>query len=185
MDKDLTQKLRTRLNSFSRVRGRYYVSDLYYIVNGLMTPEEWLKPKQKDIEGLVKILSLQGMHDKVVGLIKGDFKEEKAESVYEGITLVGRCDLLNVEKSEVWSLQVDAGEIKPWTEYQLRLYCSMFSRDVGLLYQPVSDKNGLYLKNLLKVEKDDDWFGEQVKKLYTFHLEVEKLWEGISKTKLY
>lgn len=175
MDKDLTQKLRIRMNSSSRIRGRYNASDLYYITNGLMTPEEWMKPKQKDIGELVINFSVLGMFDKIIDLLKGDFKEEKAESEYEGVTLVGRCALLSTSKSEAWVLDYNE-EVQPEKEYLLKLYCSMFSRDVGLLYQPVSDKNGFYLKNLLKVDRNDLWFGEQIQKLFAFHKEVEKLW---------
>lgn len=176
MDKDLTQKLRTRMNSSSRIRGRYNVSDLSYINNGLMTPEEWLKPKQKDVEELVINLSIAGTYNQIKDLLKGDFFEEKAESVYEGITLVGRCDLLNASWNEVWGIKVDTKHTIMHETYKLKIYCSMFQKDVGLLYQPVSDKDGFYLKNISKVERDDVWFGKEMEKLQTFNKEVEKLW---------
>ena len=66
---------------------------------------------------------------------------------------------------------------KPWHIHQVKLYTSMFDREIGLVYQPVEEENRLILKHLGSVERDDKWFEEQLEKLYEFHLKVEKLWE--------
>jgi hypothetical protein len=54
----------------------------------------------------------------------------------------------------------------------------MFDKSKGIIYQPVQDDNGIYLKHLNTVERDNKWFEKELEKLYQFHLKVEKLWQN-------
>jgi hypothetical protein len=64
---------------------------------------------------------------------------------------------------------------KPWHEYQVKLYCTMFERPRGVVLQPVENKDGLYLKEIGYVTRDDQWFADEMAKLYAFHLTVEEI----------
>jgi hypothetical protein len=65
---------------------------------------------------------------------------------------------------------------KPWHDHQVKLYCTMFEKKNGLVYQPVKNDSGVYLKHIGTVERDDAWFQKELEKLYVFHQRVEHLW---------
>lgn len=181
MDIDLTQRLRQSSASYPRKFGRYHPSELYFINKGDVTPEEWLNPKEKDMKTILKMWSGTGMHNQLEELLGSNSSEKKGEIVYKDIVLAGRADFFPPGlPHQVWEFKTSdkkMKEAKPWHEHQVKLYCSMFGKAQGLVYQPVQDANGLYLKCLKVVDRDDVWFEAELEKLYQFHLKVKELWK--------
>ncbi len=183
MNKDinLTKKLMSQMNSKSRVRGRYNSSELYFILHGLTTPEEWINGKERTTEDVLKMWNGIGVHSQIEKLLGSQYSEKKAEAHYKGMTLVGKADFMPPHKPDyVWEFKSSEelmSKAKAWHEHQTKLYCTMFEKPFGTIYQPIQDKNGLYLKHLKTVERDDIWFATQMEKLYDFHLKVEELWK--------
>lgn len=182
MDINLTPKLQQKMSSRSRIRGRYNASEMYFIVNGLTTPEEWLNPSEKEVKEMITMWNGIGTHNQIQDLLGDEYCEIKREFVYRDIVLVGKADYLPPKKNEVWEIKTSEKrmkEMKPWHRLQTMLYCTMFEKEVGVIYQPVKNIEGIYLKEIGRVIRDDNWFQEELKKLYLFHLEIEKLWVNL------
>lgn len=183
-DVNLTTKLQQKMKSRPRIRGRYNASELYGITVGFRgqktTPTEWMTPQNRSVAEMLKMWNGTGIHNQLEELMGKEHAEKKVEYVYKGITLVLKLDFLPPHLPDViWEFKSSdklMAKSKPWHEYQLRLYLTAFDKRLGVILQPVSNESGLYLKNIGEVTRDDEWFMEQMEKLYQFHLEVEKLW---------
>lgn len=180
---DLTQNLIEKMKSRSRVRGRYNSSELYAILNGWVTPETWMNPKERLPEELIKMWKGIYGHEAIQYLLKKNLCEIKKEVRYKGITLVGKADYLpdgdNV--SEVWEFKTSEEVLdssKPWHDYQARLYTTMFDRPKGVVLQPIETSTQIMLKAIGEVHRNDEWFKAQMEELYNFHLKVEEIWNN-------
>ena len=183
-DLDLTQLLYNKLGKKYRKVGRYSVSDLYAIKAGWLTPEEFLHPKKVDFTGLMNMLSGIIIHEKVQMLYPKECCEVKVEYKYKDIVLVGKCDYLPKESIEIWDFKTSKQimeKMKPWAKHQIKMYCTMFNRELGKIYQPIIRDQTLILKDCGSVERDDIWFQEELEKLYQFHLKVKQLYEQENK----
>jgi hypothetical protein len=180
-DIDLTPILMSKMKSYPRKRGRYNSSELYFINSGATTPEQWLNPSEKKPEEVMKMWNGIGVHNQLEDLLGRRFSERKKEVIYRGIVLVGKVDYEPLQlPNEIWEFKSSSrkmSEPKEWHKHQTKLYLTMFGKDIGRVFQPVKNKEGIYLKHLGMVERDDKWFEAEMEKLYQFHLEVEKLWE--------
>ena len=186
-DIDLRPYLKKKMAPRARVRGRYNSSELYAITHGWVTPEQWINPQEKTIQEMMVMFNGIAMHGQIEELLDKRYSEQKKEILYKGITLVGKVDYLPPElPDDIWEFKTSIktmDKAKPWALYQVRLYCSMFNKKRGHIYQPVQNEDGLYLKHLGTAERSDKWFEGEMEKLFIFNLEVEKLWkERESKT---
>lgn len=183
MDIDLTQKLRQKMSSRARMRGRYNSSELYFINAGLTTPEQWIKPPEKSMKEILTMWGGIGMHSQLEDLLGKDNCEAKKEIVYKGIVLVGKADYLPpLIPDEVWEFKTSDRAMKTskeWHDHQVKLYCTMFDRNIGKIFQPVQNADGVYLKHLKTIARDDKWFEGELEKLYQFHLKVEEEWKKL------
>lgn len=188
MDINLTPILEKKMGTpRPRTRGRYNASELYAITHGFrsgkLTPEQWLHAPKKTVKEILTMWGGIGIHNQIQDLLNPKYCENKVEFVYRDIILVAKADYLPPENpDEVWELKTSKKlmtEMKPWQRLQTKLYCTMFEKPVGVVYQPVQDDNGIYLKDIGRVGRDDGWFQEQLGLLYSFHLEVEKLWVNL------
>lgn len=181
MDVDLTPILKQKMCTRPRTRGRYNSSELYFINNGSTTPEQWLNSPERETNEILTMWAGIGAHNQLEDLLGRENCEKKAEIVYKGIILVAKADFIPPRTNdEVWEFKTSEKKMtkaKPWHEHQVKLYCTMFNKEKGLVFQPLQDKNGLYLKHLGTVQRDDAWFEKELEKLYQFHLKVEKLWK--------
>jgi hypothetical protein len=178
MDIDLTPLLVKKWQPYRRTLGRFNSSEVFFLNNGSTTPEEWLKPKERPVEDILKMWSGVGMHDQLDKLLGKEFSEKKREFFYKDITIVGKVDYLPPNAGEVWEFKTSdkkMKEMKPWHEHQVKMYATMFEVPKGLVYQPVQNKAGLYLKHLGTVERDDAWFQEELEKLYQFSLRIKNI----------
>ena len=65
MDINLTPKLKSKMNSRPRVRGRYNSSELYFINNGSTTPEQWLKQPERKVKEMLMMWNGIGIHNQL------------------------------------------------------------------------------------------------------------------------
>jgi len=179
-DIDLTEKLRTKLGTKYRKVGRYSVSDLYAMQAGWLTPYTWLHPEPVDFTGLMNMMNGIVMHEKIQMLYSKEDCEIKKVIRYKDIEIVGKCDYLPKESIEIWDFKTSSkvmDKMKPWARHQIKMYCSMFDREVGKIYQPVTRGDRIYLKDCGSVERDDPWYERELERLYQFHLKVKEIYE--------
>ena len=181
-DIDLTPQFKQQMVSRPRTRGRYSASELYFMLHGTgkykTTPEKWLHPPERTVEENLRMWNGTWTHNKIQSLLIPDYCENKREFVYRDIVLVGKADYLSPDKEEVWEFKTSEKlmtEMKPWHGHQTKLYCTMFDRPIGAVYQPVQNADGIYLKEIGRVERDDTWMEKELELLYAYHLELEKL----------
>jgi hypothetical protein len=180
-DIDLRPYLRKKMKTRARVRGRYNSSEFYAITHGWVTPEQWIDPVDKTINELLVMWNGIGMHSQLEDLLGPEHSEQKKELIYKDIVLVGKVDFIPPHlPDDVWEFKTSEKtmtKMKPWAEHQVKLYCTMFNKKRGSVFQPVRNADGIYLKHLGTVNRDDKWFMGEMEKLYEFHLKVERLWE--------
>lgn len=189
---DLTPNLVASMANHPRKRGRYSASELFFIFYGVgrlrTTPEKWLKPTDKELDAMFKMWDGNVIHHAVQELLRRGYKEEKREYKCDfGGILVAKADYLPDERDgvpeedEVWEFKSSEKlmeKAKEWHIYQTKLYCSMFGKRVGKIFQPVRKGNKtIHLKLIGTVARDDEWFLEEIAKLYDFHMRVEELCE--------
>lgn len=181
MDISLTKRLTDKMKPRERVRGRYNASELYGIVNGWTTPEQWISPAERKWEEILLMWNGIGIHNQVQEVLGEQFSEHKKVYEYRGINLVAKADFLPPHKpNQVWEFKTSDSKMKkakPWHLYQAKLYASMFEKDEAVVFQPICDKTGFILFEIGTVNRDDLWFREEMKKLYSFHLKVERLYK--------
>ena len=186
MNIDLTTRLVKSMAPYPRKRGRYSASELYFIISGKTTPDSWLNQKEKKVEDIFKMWDGSSIHHSIQEILSRGYKEQKREWSDFGITIVAKADYLpgpddNVLNSdEVWEFKSSNNLMevaKPWHEHQTKMYCSLFGKDNGKIFQPIRGKKSIKLKLIGEVTRDDEWFLEQAHKLLEFHERVEKLWD--------
>ena len=176
-DIDLTPMLRNKMKAYPRKPGRYNSSELFFILSGKTTPEKWLKPDERKMQDFFNMWSGIGIHAQVQELLNGrPYEEKKVEYSYKGIVLVGKADFLPPSREkEVWEFKTSEKTMtraRDYHEHQVKLYCTMFEKEKGIVFQPVKDADGIYLKNLGEVHRSDKWFFGELDKLLLFHEKV-------------
>lgn len=183
-DLNLTPLLRQKFGNYPRTLGRYHASELYYLLNGLTTPEQWLNPGTKPLPLIMAMWNGTLVHQYIQDLLPSECNEIKMEYQYtipgteDVITLVGKIDHLPNHVDQVWEFKTSKNELpeaKKEHAHQAKLYCTMAKRPEGVVYQPVQHNSGLYLKHLETVTRDDTWFDEQIQQLVKFHEKVIEL----------
>ena len=175
-DIDLTPELLKRYGEKRLTIGRYSVSGIYAIFAGWTKPEDFFIPSKNDFTGIKRMWAGTINHDFIESMLPKDKCEIKVEYKYKDIVIVGKADYLPND-DEVWDFKTSdtiMDKSKPWANHQIKMYCSMFKREQGLLFQPVINNEKFILKHIGTVKRDDEWFMGQCEKLYKFH---EKLLE--------
>jgi len=185
MDINLTPILLKNMAGWPRTRGRYSPSEIYFLLNGSTTPEQWLNKKERTVEEILKMWAGIGVHNQLEALLGPANSEIKKVYEYKDIVIAGKADYLPPNyKDEVWEFKTSTETMKqskPWHDHQVKLYCTMFEKSIGRVYQPVQDKDGIYLRNIGTVERDDVWFEKEMEKLHDFHIDVERFATGADK----
>ena len=189
---DLTQKLlATRKLKKGKV-GRYNVSDLYSILNGYISPEEFLSgEKEPFIDDLTDTYTMWNgvWKHKMIQELLPEYEQEvrKEYKVDDEITLIGKVDWIGEEVGELKTSASIMGEAKKSAIHQVKIYLTMFEREIGRIFQPVVKKKEVYkfgkrekitafnLKELSVVKRDDSWFNKEMSKLKDFHKKVKKV----------
>lgn len=184
-DLNLTPLLRKRFAPYPRTRGRYNSSELFRISRGYITPEQWITPRPWGLPAMLGMWNGNLVHDYIQQLLPRECSEIKVVHQHqitttETIQLVAKADHLPNHENAVWEFKTSKKKYKKSTkehEYQAKLYCTIHKRPTGKIYQPVQNENGLFLKLIGTVSRDDNWFREQMKILEAFHKQVEVIWD--------
>ena len=155
-----------------RVVGRYSVTDLWAIIHGYLTPENYLKEESFKIIDIVRMINGTVKH-KILEefLIKDGWQIEiKKEYPYEDIVFVGKVDAINdKEILEIKTSDKIIPVAKDWQKLQLKVYLTMFERESGHLVQPVYTNEKIYLKKITEIKRDDGYVFNVFKKVKEFH----------------
>lgn len=173
--------------------GRYSCSQIYSYLNGWCSPKDFLKGEKKDFAQCFRMWQGTAKHKQVEDLMKliGYETEVKKEKKVGDITIVGIADYLSDNEVADLKTSMELYKVaKKWHLYQVKLYCTLFAKDVGKIVQPVYkmktvftrgkmklEPSKFYLKELGSVKRNDDWFNQEMEKLLKFHnkiLEVVK-----------
>ena len=155
-----------------RVIGRYSVSDLWAIIHGYLTPENYLEEESFKVIDIVRMINGTVKH-KILEefLIKDGWQiEVKKEFPYEDIVFVGKVDAIN--DKEILEIKTSDKIIpvgKDWQKLQLKVYLTMFERESGYLVQPVYTSEKIYLKKIDEIKRDDEYVFNVFKKVKEFH----------------
>lgn len=180
-DINLTPLLRKRLAPYPRTLGRYNSSELFGISKGWTTPEKWIQPTYFNLTALTSMWNGMIVHDYVQQLLDESKNEVKVVHEHtfgdnQTIQLVAKVD--HLPDNEIWEFKSSKNihtKAKPGHEYQARLYCTTHERPLARIFQPVQNDNGIFLKEIGVVHRDDAWFQEQMLMLQDFHIKVVDL----------
>lgn len=159
-----------------RKLGRYSASEIYKMITpGLpwgMPVAKYFDVEDITPEGAMRMINGIINHEQVQKHLDQNKCEIKKEYDYNGeFTLVGKADYLP-DTDTVWEIKTSdtaMAKSKPWHDHQCKLYCTMFGRSKGYILQPVIEDNHLILKEIGFVERDDEWFEQEMQKLLNYH----------------
>ena len=172
---DLTPRLRELYGEKKRKLGRYNASEIWAIDKGYLKPENYLKKEILDFKSIFRMWQGTWKHKQVEELLEGWKLERKTEYAHENWTLVGKADgLKDNQVLEIKTSTTLFDKAKSWHEYQVKLYCSLFLKEEGIICQPVIKGNSLILKIIGTVKRDDKWFLRVIEKIDKFHNQVKK-----------
>jgi len=162
--------------------GRYSCSKVYGIIKGYTSVEQYIKGEKFEFPAIMRMWNGTSKHKQIEPLLelRGYTCEQKVEKTFYvplmttgEITLTGKCDAINdTEVLEVKTSEKLYQTPKEWHTMQLTLYLSLFNREKGRIVQPVVKKDGLYLKVLGEVKRNEEAFNKIIGKLQEFNLKV-------------
>tara|TARA_R100000750_G_scaffold35776_1_gene23021 strand:- start:363 stop:923 length:561 start_codon:yes stop_codon:yes gene_type:complete len=165
--------------------GRYSISELWGCLNisrtgkPYKTPEQYLKGEEFDFESAMRMFKGIWKHKMVQNLMKDEWViEKKKEYKHNDWVIVGMAD--GIEKKRDLPIEIKTSDklitqAKSWHVFQLKMYLSMFKKEMGVVVQPVTTKTGFYLKVVGEVKRDDKWFGKQLDLVEEFHQKLLKI----------
>lgn len=170
---DLTPLFQKKFAPYPRKLGRYSVSDVWAILNGYKTPEEFWNQPPPDLEGILRMWKGMIIHAQVQGVLEEARCEVKKEMQHKHLTIVGKADYLPDDIGwEIKTSEKMFSKSKPWHEWQSKLYCTLFDRPEWAILQPVIKDDRIMLKEVGRVKRDDEWVKARLTELELFHAEV-------------
>lgn len=173
---DLTPLFEKRFAPYPRKLGRYSVSDIWAILNGYKTPEQYWNQEAPDMQGMQRMWKGIIIHEQVQGLLEKERCEVKKEMQHNHITIVGKADYLPDDIG--WEFKTSDNAMdksKPWHDWQSRIYCTLFERPEWAVMQPVFKDDKFMLKEIGRVQRNDNWVKDRLNELELFHMKVEVL----------
>ena len=179
---DITEDFIAANSHSERKIDRFSVSDVWAILNGYLKPENYFKTEKLPLD---KVLMMWNGTIKHYGLnytLKRLGYEPEVKTEYHpdgnkvGWVLVGKAD--GVGKNEILELKTSdevMDRAKIWHETQVKLYCSLFNKPGGVIYQPIIAEHKVYFKELGRVKQDKKWFEKVLEELNIFHQKLCKL----------
>lgn len=172
---DLTQHLRG--DKRERVINRFSVSELYYLLAGYTTIEEYVKGKELTVKNLweMQLGSLKHEWIQAHPFIKEKYQCE-IKKVYEtqGIQIVAKADGICKEHG----IEIKTGKAREKAsrsqEFQARMYCTLFELPVFYIVQPYHNHEKAYLKTIGVIHRNDKWFATQVQKILLKYEEIQE-----------
>jgi len=181
--------------------GRFNVSEIYGLLKGYTSPEQYLKGEQVSFKSALQMANGVAKHKLIQDLFRDEAGweiEKKIEAFwYQGKlyrageailvdninidikpewTIIGKADL--IFKDTIYEIKTSKDlmfEARPWAEYQVKIYLTLFEKPAGVIVQPVIRKNGLYLKEIGRIKRDDEFVRGEFKKLNEFFIKLKNV----------
>ena len=169
---DITNGVRDLFVPRPRKVGRIRVSDAYGIVEGYITPQNFLVPEIPSPEACIRMFKGTVIHDIVEKVLKeeGWQTEVSCERDFGDFLLVGRVDAVkDGTLLELKTNDVELATAKPGQAYQMRMYLSLLEIEEGIVGQPIIKGDQIIIKQLRKSKRNDEWFMKQIELLDRFH----------------
>ncbi len=169
--------------------GRYSISQIYAMLEGWTTPEDFINGEIMSFSQAFNCWYGTGKHTQIEQLLKRLGYETEIKKEYDcgDFKIVGRCDFLNEQMVGDLKTSIELiGKAKKWSLFQVKLYCSVFEKEYGVIYEPIIKKEqtynkmgypktevvDFYLQDIGRTKRNDDWFKKQLIKLGEFHEKV-------------
>jgi CRISPR/Cas system-associated exonuclease Cas4 (RecB family) len=157
-----------------RKLNRFSVSELYYLLAGWTTVEEYLKGKEFTIKNLWEMKLGELKHQWIQDFLKKDYECE-IKKVYkvDDLEIVGKADLIAKDHG----IEIKTGKARDKAsrsqEFQARMYCTIFEKPVFYIMQPYHNHEKAYLKTIGVVHRNDKWFETQINKIKLKYQEIK------------
>jgi len=148
-------------NYHPRVMGRYWATDIYSMVKGYLTPENFFTKKDIDVKAARNMLSgmaFEAMWKDILEYNRVDFlygdKIKRVKEIAPGITLVSKPDFEYTNRVVETKFPVKEREKTPeWYLYQLECEYRLTGKEVylGIFSHPFNIREEKYIPN------DDRW----------------------------
>lgn len=173
---DLTPTLLTKYQDKKKEINRFSVSDCWAIIHGRITPKDYLRGEIRDFSQIFKMWQGTWKHNQIQELLKelGYEIEPKIEYKTDDFVLVGKADaILGDEILEIKTSAELIPNAKSWHIEQVMIYLSLFKKQKGVIVQPITKGNKLFLKEIGKVERDDEFFRKVLEELKEFQSKLK------------
>ena len=177
---DLTDKFLSAAKSYPRKLGRYSCSQIYRMLEAGKIPwglpaSKYFEPEPVDFDGALRMINGVQTHDLVQKYLPADKNEVKFEYEYKvgdetKFVLVGKVD--HLPDDSVWEIKSSEKEMsssKEYQDHQARLYCTICDRPIAYILQPLIKNDRFILKEIGRVERDDEWFQSEMLRLLNYH----------------
>jgi len=191
MNIDLSKPIKNFKKKKPGVPGRYSAGDVYAIIQGWLTPEQFITgnrpPFMDELTDNCNMLNGIYAHEKVQSLLPQYKHESKIVYEYKGITIVGKFDTDTGE--EIWDYKTSRELVdiaKPLAISQLRIYLTIFERPIGRIYEPRERSKKVFfchkwrdkilrvwLEEIGEVKRNDACVFKQLEKVVEFDKQVK------------
>lgn len=171
---NLTNNLLNKYPPKKGVIGRYSCSKIWAMINGYLSPEDYLQGEEIDFTGAMNMFNGTMKHEAIQSLLEEEYTMEvKKEMKVKDFEIVGMADCLNIEELlEIKTSFKEHDKAKPWATHQIKLYLTLFKIPQGRIVQPIRTQDSLFLKVLGEYKRNDDWFNNEMDKLAAFHSQL-------------
>jgi len=162
-----------------RIFGRYFASEIYSIIKGYLTPQNFFEPQKVNLDGCRMMITgsaFESMLNQIFSEMKVDYEYQvkKEYQLNEEIILVAKPDFVFpnfIVETKFPFTAIKNNEIPLRYQYQLESYYRVFDYKevyLGVLSVPFDVKLIRYTPNKFR-------WGQIVRALEKFHLELKKV----------
>jgi len=181
---DLTEKIIQFGNKHKpRTKHRYSAKDIWAMTTTnrdgelYLTPEKWLKGEEKDYDSCLQMWRGVYKHQAIQMLFPEYKQEVKIEYRYKHLTIVGMADFLDEDIIDLKTSKKLKTKAPPWDISQIKIYLTIFDRQIGRLWQPIIKGDKVFLNEFGVIKRSDKWFESQMLKVLEFDNKCELLWK--------
>ncbi len=88
--------------------------------------------------------------------------------------VVGQVD--HLPDDAVWEFKSSDKKFtssKDYHDHQAKLYCTICDRPEAVIFQPLVTDNSFILNEIGRVQRDDEWFASEMRRLHNYHQRLE------------
>lgn len=182
---DLTPAILAGARSYPKKLGRYSASMIYKMLEAGnlpwgLPPDKYFDIEEPDLDGALRMINGIQNHELAQKYMPNTGRNEikfEYEHKVDGVTrfvVVGKVDRLEDEYvGEIKSSDTIFTSAKDYHIHQAKLYATMAERPFSVVFQPLIEGNKFILKEIGRVERDDEWFAQEMARLLNYHERLE------------